>query len=116
MPIGGEYLMVADLMLEGSRVWDKDKIENSLWPVDQELIRGIPLGNGDGGDKWAWHFDSKGLYKVRSGYMAIMESKRLESSSNANSDVTWWRKMWSLPAVCVACFPQDSPDDGFLEL
>ncbi|GMN40448.1 hypothetical protein TIFTF001_009671 [Ficus carica] len=64
MPIGGEYLMVVDLMLEGSRVWDKDKIENSLWLVDQELIRGISLGNGDGGDKWAWHFDSKGLYKM----------------------------------------------------
>ncbi|GMN35753.1 hypothetical protein TIFTF001_005489 [Ficus carica] len=26
-----------------------------------------------------------------------MDFKRLESSSNANTDITWWRKMWSLP-------------------
>ncbi|GMN53247.1 hypothetical protein TIFTF001_022384 [Ficus carica] len=97
MPMGGESLMVADLMSDENRIWDKDKIENTLWPVDHELILGIPLGNAAGGDKWAWHFDSKGLYKVRSGYRAIMESKRRESSSIVNSDVFWWRKLWSSP-------------------
>ena len=51
MPVGGELLMVADLMLDGNRVWDKGKIENTLWPVDQELISGIPLGNVAGGNK-----------------------------------------------------------------
>ncbi|GMN63226.1 hypothetical protein TIFTF001_032293 [Ficus carica] len=66
-------------------------------PVDQELISSIPLGNAIGGDKWAWHFNSKGLYKVRSGYRAIMESKHSESSSTDSSDVLWWRKLWSLP-------------------
>ncbi|GMN35433.1 hypothetical protein TIFTF001_048455, partial [Ficus carica] len=97
MPEGGEHLKVADLMVEGCRVWNKGKIDDTLWLVNQELIRGIHLGNGEGGDKWVWHFDSKGLYKVRSGYRAIMDFKRLESSSNANTDITWWRKMWSLP-------------------
>ncbi|GMN21284.1 hypothetical protein TIFTF001_050116 [Ficus carica] len=64
MPEGGEHLKVADLMVEGCWVWNKGKIDDTLWPVDQELIRGIPLGNGEGGDKWVWHFDSKGLYKM----------------------------------------------------
>ncbi|GMN66081.1 hypothetical protein TIFTF001_035143 [Ficus carica] len=53
MPMGGESLMVADLMSDENRIWDKDKIENTLWPVDHELILGIPLGNAAGGDKWA---------------------------------------------------------------
>ncbi|GMN68764.1 hypothetical protein TIFTF001_037815 [Ficus carica] len=112
MPEGGEHLKVADLMVEGCRVWNKGKIDDTFWPVDQELIRGIPLGNGEGGDKWVWHFDSKGLYKVRSGYRALMDFKRLESSSNANTDITWWRRCGVChylpsPDVCVACFPRD---------
>ncbi|GMN40729.1 hypothetical protein TIFTF001_009947 [Ficus carica] len=65
MSEGGEHFKVADLMVEGCRVWNKGKIDDTLWPVDQELIRGIPL----------------------------------ESSSNANTDITWWRKMWSLPLL-----------------
>ena len=88
--------MVADLIKGGNRAWDMGKIENILWPVDQVIIKSIPLGNGVGGDKWAWHFDPKGVYKVRSGYRAIMEAKHVDSSSYVNSDVVWWRKMWSL--------------------
>ncbi|GMN41345.1 hypothetical protein TIFTF001_010577 [Ficus carica] len=41
MPEGGEHLKVADLMVEGCRVWNKGKIDDTLWPVDQELIRGL---------------------------------------------------------------------------
>ena len=52
MPEGGEHLKVVDLMVEGCRVWNKGKIDDVLWPIDQELIRSIPLGNGVGGDKW----------------------------------------------------------------
>ena len=103
--------MVADLMLDGSRVQDKGKIENTLSSVDHEIISGIPLGNGVGGDKWAWHFYSKGLYKVRAGYRAIMESKRSESSSIVNSgrimveeDVEFTNSPQS-PFVCMAWFP-----------
>ncbi|GMN71032.1 hypothetical protein TIFTF001_055907 [Ficus carica] len=84
-------------MLGRNRVWDKNKIESTLWPVDHEIISGLPLGNAVGGDKWAWYFDSKGIYKVRSGYRAIMDSQRSESSSSDSPDALWWRKLWRLP-------------------
>ena len=69
--------MVANLMKDNSRATNLEKIDEVLWLVDQELIRGIPLGNGVGGDKCVWHFDLKGFYKVRSGYRAIMDYRRL---------------------------------------
>lgn len=47
-----------------------------LWPVDHDAVRSIPLGNGSGGDKWVWHYNAKGVYKVRSGYRVIMDSRR----------------------------------------
>ncbi|GMN74812.1 hypothetical protein TIFTF001_052466, partial [Ficus carica] len=84
-------------MLGRNRVWDKNKIESTLWLVDHEIISGLPLGNAVGGDKWAWYFDSKGIYKVRSGYRAIMDSQRSESSSSDSPDALWWRKLWRLP-------------------
>ncbi|GMN43800.1 hypothetical protein TIFTF001_012998 [Ficus carica] len=90
-------------MMGKNREWDKDKIESALWPVDQEIILSIPLGNASAGDKWAWYYDSKGLYKVRSGYRAIMDSKLTESSSFDNSDVLCWRKLWRLPIPPKTC-------------
>ncbi|GMN68653.1 hypothetical protein TIFTF001_037708 [Ficus carica] len=89
MPEGGEHLKVADLLLEGCRVWNKGKIDDTLWPVDQELIRGIPLGNGEGGDKWVWHFDSKGLYKIHSRC-----KDKMESTSHAILDCPTSRAVW----------------------
>ncbi|GMN25608.1 hypothetical protein TIFTF001_000990 [Ficus carica] len=85
MPEGGEYLMVVDLMLEGSRVWDKGKIENTLWPVDQELIRGIPLDNGDGGDKWVWHLILKIFIRCKD---------KMESTSHAILDCPTSQAVW----------------------
>ncbi|GMN37903.1 hypothetical protein TIFTF001_007193 [Ficus carica] len=52
-------MLVADLMKQGSREWDWDRIDHVCWPIDVELISSIPLGNGGGSDGWAWHFDSK---------------------------------------------------------
>ncbi|GMN37351.1 hypothetical protein TIFTF001_006731 [Ficus carica] len=34
--------MVTDLMMDGSRAWNLEKIDDILWPVDQELIKEIP--------------------------------------------------------------------------
>lgn len=84
---------VADLMTSGRREWDKEKVEQVLWPVDSSLVLSIPLGNAQGNDGWFWHFDSKGLYKVRSGYRVVMESRRMVSSTVQNPDVAFWKKL-----------------------
>ena len=87
---------VADLMISGRREWDKEKVEQVLWPVDSSLVLSIPLGNAQGNDGWFWHFDSKGLYEVRSGYRVVMDSRRTVSSTVQNPDVAFWMKLLEL--------------------
>lgn len=86
-------MVVADLFRYGIRSWDSNIISRVLWPVDHDIVKSIPLGNGNGSDKWIWHFEAKGFYKVRSRYRIVWESKKLSSSSSLNPDVQWWRKL-----------------------
>ncbi|GMN60151.1 hypothetical protein TIFTF001_029243 [Ficus carica] len=83
-------MVLADLFRNGIRSWD------SNITVDHDIVKSIPLGNGNGSIKWIWHFDAKRFYKVRSRYRIVWESKKLSSSSSLNPDVQWWRKLWKL--------------------
>ena len=93
---GNEHLMVVDLITNGPRSWDLERINQVLWLVDHDPIKCIPLGDSNVGDKWIWHYDSNGHYNVRSGYRIVMDSRRHTCSSNPNPDIHWWRRLWSL--------------------
>ena len=43
-----------------------------LWGIDKEAILEIPLGFSIRNDSFIWHFNSKGLYSVKSGYKLEM--------------------------------------------
>ncbi|GMN32600.1 hypothetical protein TIFTF001_044701 [Ficus carica] len=64
--------------------------------MDSEAILSIPLGISNCLDNLIWHYDSWGLYTVRSGYWVAMEAKGLEGSSNVAVCKAWWGKLWSL--------------------
>lgn len=91
-----EILKVVDFLVEGSREWNVDKLARVFWPIDRDLILSLPLAQGDCRDKWIWHFDAKGCYKVRSGYRVVMESRMTASSTNLNPDFKWWCLLWRL--------------------
>ncbi|GMN48659.1 hypothetical protein TIFTF001_017816 [Ficus carica] len=92
---GNQHLMVIDLITNGPRSWDLERINQVLWLVDHDPIKCIPLGDNNVGDKWIWHYDSNGRYNVHSGYRIVMDSRRHTCSSNPNPDIHW-RRLWSL--------------------
>lgn len=59
---------------------------------DHEIIWSIPIGGGRLPDFLVWHFDSKGLYSVRSGYQVEMDRREGASSSTTGIGFSWWRK------------------------
>ncbi|GMN54500.1 hypothetical protein TIFTF001_023624 [Ficus carica] len=61
-----------------------------------ELFSSIPLGNGGGSDGWDLHFDSKGIYRVRSGYRVAIDSRKQTSLKLSSPDSKWWRLLWRL--------------------
>jgi hypothetical protein len=47
--------------------WDKQLVWDTFWAEDAELILMIPIGV-ESLDWPAWHFDSKGLFSIKSAY------------------------------------------------
>ncbi|GMN24021.1 hypothetical protein TIFTF001_000386 [Ficus carica] len=43
-----------------------------------------------------WHYDSKGLYSVRSGYCLAMELREGENISGDKDDMNWWKNLCNL--------------------
>ena len=57
--------------------WDEQLIYDSFWPEDATVILQIPIDEEM--DGWpAWHFDSKGLFSVKSAYKLAV-AKREQS-------------------------------------
>ncbi|EXC03901.1 hypothetical protein L484_016105 [Morus notabilis] len=46
-----------------------------FWPIDHEIILGIPLSQGFCHGQLVWHSDSKGMDSVRSGYKLAMNHR-----------------------------------------
>ncbi|GMN33857.1 hypothetical protein TIFTF001_041961 [Ficus carica] len=64
--------------------------------MDSEVILSIPLRRSNCLDNLIWHYDSRGLYTVCSGYWVAMQANRLEGSSNVAVSKAWHGKLWSL--------------------
>ena len=77
-------------------IWIGEMIDKVFWPVDRDLVWGIPLSAGRRDDILVWHYDHKGIYSVRSGYRIEMEERRLAGCSNRNNLEVWWNKLWGL--------------------
>lgn len=48
--------------------WDWNLINKTLWDVDKEEVKKVPLGSYNGVDRLIWHYDYHGVYTVKSGY------------------------------------------------
>ncbi|KAK3193016.1 hypothetical protein Dsin_024326 [Dipteronia sinensis] len=43
-----------------------------------------------------WHYDTKGIYEVKSGYRIAMQEKIIEVYSDPSKSQRWWARMWGL--------------------
>ena len=92
---------VADLIDQDTTTWNVELIREIFHPDDVKEILSIPL-RADMEDWLAWHFDSKGVFSVKSAYrlgITLREEQANRTTSNSASPTTAnpiWKKIWSL--------------------
>ncbi|KAK3222105.1 hypothetical protein Dsin_009130 [Dipteronia sinensis] len=76
--------------------WNLEMLDQTLLPVDREIILSIPINLSGCPDSLSWHYENSGIYFVKSGF-------RLALSENLHAYVTkislvrkWWSSLWNL--------------------
>jgi hypothetical protein len=93
---------VADFIAAESATWNEEKLRQYMLPMDVETVLQIPLSHHRQHDLWAWHYDRKGIFSVRSAYrMLIYTREKREawlqgtSSGSSNQQVEkQWTALW----------------------
>ncbi|XP_061999558.1 uncharacterized protein LOC133716939 [Rosa rugosa] len=95
LPIqGGRDLSwrVSDLLTREGR-WNEELVYQVCHGDDVPSILSIPLSSRRVNDRWIWHFDTKGLFSVKSAYRLLMEEVRTEVVPDQIRNS--WKKLWS---------------------
>jgi hypothetical protein len=78
-------IWVSQLMRANRREWDEQIIKACMYPHDAEEVLRIRLSQRQEDDFLAWHYESSGVFTVRSAYKLALEKehsgKRQEGSS-----------------------------------
>ena len=72
--------------------------------MDIEAIQKIPISFIRQPDFWAWHYDKRGLFTVKSAYRMIMDTKRRREKnlegrseqSNYLQEEKGWKTLWKV--------------------
>ncbi|KAH9652505.1 zf-RVT domain-containing protein [Citrus sinensis] len=76
--------------------WDVEKIRQFFLEDDVNKILSIKLPRTIQEDKYAWHFDRRGMYSVRSGYKVALQTKYQDVPSCSGNPTNEWKYIWSL--------------------
>jgi hypothetical protein len=66
---------VADFIMAESASWNEVKLRHYMLPMDVETVLQIPLSHRRQNDLWAWHYDRKGIFSVRSAYRMLIYTR-----------------------------------------
>lgn len=96
--------MVSELIDTTTATWDHQKLQNFFTPMDTEIIGNIPLCIRSQEDFWAWHYERRGVFSVRSAYRMLVNNRDrttawLEdrpSKSNSRADEKDWAALWNI--------------------
>jgi hypothetical protein len=93
---------VSELIDPISQTWDENLVRQTFHEVDAEAILTIPICEHEE-DHYAWHYDNRGLFSVKSAYKVHVKMiKPAHSSGNSEGTVgsQWkqaiWSKIWRL--------------------
>jgi ribonuclease HI len=105
-------LSVNNLMIEGLKQWDCNKITNLFSHAVAEEIMAVPLIREVQEDKLVWQEEQNGEYTVKSGYRILMQAK--EEGRRRGMEGSW-RCLWQIRAppkakhilwrICRDCLP-----------
>ncbi|KAF7801572.1 putative RNA-directed DNA polymerase [Senna tora] len=92
---------VSELLTVEGVEWDVEKIRGLFNEEVCNQIVSIPPDKEQGGDRWVWEHDNKGIYYVKTGYRNAMieEWSSFEMGLEIDSEGVkkFWKRMWKLP-------------------
>ncbi|KAL8467664.1 hypothetical protein ACS0TY_031058 [Phlomoides rotata] len=90
--VGFEDLVVNDLIIPGTRLWDVTLIRDVFIDEDVEHILKTPISHIGFVDTYIWHFERNGLYSAKSGY-ELADGLALNDVHDRN---VGWECLWKL--------------------
>jgi hypothetical protein len=87
---------VCDLMDPTTGTWDETVVRDIFCDQDAHVILSIPIFE-DSDDQWAWHFDEKGLFSVKSAYRLQIQLADVRTGQEENLDQSQgfrWKEIW----------------------
>jgi hypothetical protein len=75
-------------------------VHDIFWEMDAKIILETPIRD-DFEDFPAWHFDSKGIFSVKSAYRVYVRIRDAEVSTSSGEleERSQWKKIWDLPCL-----------------
>jgi hypothetical protein len=103
----GQHLLqwVSDLIDPVTNQWDVELVRQTFHPDDVPIILAIPLAQ-DMEDFIAWHFDTRGLFTIKSPYKVCIDNQILGFGSSSGTTVHHLSRGTSFPwfKICeMAC-------------
>jgi ribonuclease HI len=105
-------LFVNDLLVQGVKIWDSNKIHSLFSEPVAECILKIPLFEEVQEDRLVWNFEHHGNYTVKSGYNNYIKRQMEEDSLRVEGE---WNSIWNITAppktkhllwrICRGCLP-----------
>jgi hypothetical protein len=71
---------VSDLIDQTSMSWNHELLHAAFLPMDYELIENIPLNTRQQRDFWAWHYERKRIFIVKSAYKLLVQTREKQTA------------------------------------
>ena len=71
---------VSELIDQSSWSWNRQVLREFFSPLDWEIIENIPLSTTPQDDFWAWHYEKKSIFSVRSAYQMLVQNREVTSA------------------------------------
>ena len=97
---------VSELIDQTIASWDRGKLLEFFTPANVEAITSIPLSTRCQEDFWAWHFEKRGFFSVRSAYRMLINRKFLVGNAGTlDRQVAKkeWSTLWGIRVPSKVC-------------
>uniref|UniRef100_A0A7N2MU32 Reverse transcriptase domain-containing protein n=1 Tax=Quercus lobata TaxID=97700 RepID=A0A7N2MU32_QUELO len=93
-----ENSSVSCLIDQSTRQWKADLVDGLFNEEDAELVKSIPLSQGEAEDVLFWPYTKNGVYTCKSGYRFLKEEAEREVTNQVPPlrDKNMWKAIWSM--------------------
>jgi hypothetical protein len=89
------FTKVSELIDPTTGQWDVQLVTENFWKMDADVILATPIRE-DFEDFFAWHYESKGIFTVKSAYKLYVQRRDgpQQSSPGDPANMLQWEKIW----------------------